>query len=156
MTTFVQVESAEDLQAIRDLFREYAAGLHIDLSFQNFDAELAELPGAYAPPTGRLILARIESEPAGCIALRAMEQTICEMKRLYVRSAFRGTGLGRRLVERIINEAQTAGHTKMRLDTLQTMAEARGLYRKLGFREISPYYHNPFMGTMFMELDLQF
>jgi GNAT superfamily N-acetyltransferase len=154
MATFIPVESAEDLLATRELFREYAAGLGVDLSFQHFDAERAELLGAYAPPTGRLILARVEAEPAGCIALRALEPAICEMKRLYVRPAFRGLGLGRQLVERIIAEAQTAGYAQMRLDTLPTMAEARRLCREVGFKEIPAYCYNPVPGTSFMELML--
>jgi len=145
---------AEDIGIVRRLFEEYAASLDIDLSFQGFQDELAGLPGEYAPPAGRLLLARQENEIAGCVALRRLEPVVCEMKRLYVRPSFRGLGAGGVLVERIIREARQAGYHRMRLDTLASMTAARHLYRRLGFREIAPYRNNPVGGTAFLELDL--
>jgi GNAT superfamily N-acetyltransferase len=139
---------------VKGLFQEYAESLGFDLEFQGFGKELAGLPGRYAPPAGRLLLATLEGDPAGCVALRPLERDVCEMKRLYVRPAFRGHGIGRILAWRIIEEAQSAGYRRMRLDTLPSMAAARRLYAELGFRPILPYYPNPVPDTVFLELDL--
>lgn len=147
--------SEADLDLIRALFREYAASLGVDLSFQDFEREVEELPGGYAEPAGRLLLARVGGTVAGCVALRALgDAGACEMKRLYVRDAHRGSGLGRVLTRAVIDEARRAGYARMRLDTLPSMAAARALYEKIGFRPIAPYRHNPIAGTAFLELDL--
>ena len=150
-----EVTSDKEIQQARGLFEEYAAGVGISLCFQNFDQELKNLPGDYAPPDGRLLLARENDELAGCIAMRKLEPGVCEMKRLFVRPAFRGRGLGRILVHSIINEARNLGYTHMRLDTLPgRMETAIALYQSLGFVEIAPYCENPVEGAKFMELDL--
>ena len=139
----------------RTLFEEYAASLGFSLCFQNFDQELKTLPGKYASPDGRLLLATENDELAGCIALRKLEPGVCEMKRLLVRPAFRSHGLGRVLVEKIIDEARMLGYTHMRLDTLPgLMDKAIALYRSFGFSEIGPYCENPVEGAKFMELEL--
>jgi ribosomal protein S18 acetylase RimI-like enzyme len=148
------VETPEDLDPIRELFIEYADSLGIDLGFQDFATELNTLPGAYARPTGRLLLARVGTELAGCVGLRSLAPGVCEMKRLYVRPAFRGQRLGQALAEAVIAEARQVGYTSMRLDTLPAMRDAQGLYRRLGFREIPAYRHNPVPGTVFLELKL--
>jgi GNAT superfamily N-acetyltransferase len=145
----------QDLDAARELFREYAASLGFDLEFQGFSEELATLPGSYAPPRGRLLLAWEGGVAAGCVALRPIERGICEMKRLYVRPGYRGAGLGRRLADRIVQEARDAGYGRMRLDTLPAMAGARALYQALGFRPIPPYRANPIEGAVFLELTLR-
>ena len=151
----VQVQSAEEVERARELFQEYAAWLNLDLCFQDFDKELAELPGDYVPPSGRLLLAIQDVQPAGCVALRQIDDGICEMKRLYVRPAYRGTGLGRTLTEAIIQAAREAGYSNMRLDTLPgRMDRALAMYRSLGFREIEPYYQTPVDEMVFMELRL--
>jgi GNAT superfamily N-acetyltransferase len=151
----VEGHVAERVPVVRELFREYSASLDVDLGFQDFDRELAALPGEYAPPGGRLLLAVDGAEPAGCVGLRPFEPGVCEMKRLYVRSAYRGTGLGRLLAERIVQAARDAGYRRMRLDTLPTMAAARTLYQSIGFVEIEAYRPNPVHGTTYFELALR-
>jgi putative acetyltransferase len=153
LTIVPAVDDARVLQA-RRLFEEYARSLGVDLGFQGFAEELATLPGNYAPPSGRLLLAFRGDEVAGCVALRQLEPAVCEMKRLYVRPAFRGLGLGRILAERMVQEARAAGYSRMRLDTLPSMAQARALYHQLGFVAIAPYRDNPVEGSAFLELDL--
>lgn len=143
-----------ELAAVRLLFGEYARSLGVDLDFQDFDAELAGLPGAYAPPRGALFLVTVHGEPAACAAMRPLDDGASEMKRLYVRSAFRGLGLGRRLARATIAAARAAGHRAIRLDTLPGMGEAQALYEALGFRDIPAYRHNPVPGTRYLELDL--
>ena len=151
----VQAESPAQIAYARELFLEYAQSLGFSLCFQSFDQELAGLPGDYAPPDGRLLLAKCAGQQAGCVALHKLESGICEMKRLYLRPAFRGKGLGRMLAERIIAEARAIGYRRMRLDTVEPiMKNAVALYRQLGFREIAPYRSNPIAGVMYMELDL--
>jgi len=140
---------------VRELFLEYQRWLGLDLCFQNFSAELAALPGDYAPPSGRLLLALHDARPAGCIALRRMDDATCEMKRLFVRPEFQSLKIGRTLAERVIAEARGIGYTHMRLDTLPMMTRAHALYAALGFREIPPYCHNPVPGAIYMELSLR-
>jgi ribosomal protein S18 acetylase RimI-like enzyme len=149
----VPATSEDHIATARRLFKEYEASLGIELTFQGFAEEVAGLPGAYAPPAGRLLLAT-GAEPAGCVALRPLGGGICEMKRLYVRPTARGARLGRRLAETVIREARAIGYARMRLDTLPSMKEAFALYQTLGFREIAPYYATPIVGTRFMELSL--
>ena len=153
--TLIQAQSTEEISGTRELFLEYAAGLGISLCFQNFDKELAELPGEYVPPGGRLFLALEEDQTAGCVALRRIGDGVSEMKRLYVRPRFRGTGLGRTLAETVIKAAREIGYRRMRLDTLPgKMDQAIAMYRALGFKEIEPYYDNPVESAVFMELEL--
>ena len=153
--------SAEDLDAVRELFREYVsapgweAGFHEYLALQAFDEELQSLPGAYRPPAGGLLLARVDGKPAGCVAMKALEPpSVCEMKRLYVGPAFRGHSLGRALVKAIVAEAAAAGYGRIRLDTLPSMDAAQRLYRALGFQVIPAYCENPVAGAVFMEREL--
>jgi GNAT superfamily N-acetyltransferase len=153
----VSIELVRDdamLGEARTLFEEYAKALGIDLGFQGFGEELATLPGACAPPHGRLLVARVNGTAVGCVAVRPLEPGICEMKRLYLRPGYRGSGIGRGLVEAVVREARVAGYRSMRLDTLETMALARTLYQTLGFRPTAPYRHNPLPGAEFLELDL--
>ncbi len=152
----VQVQSSEDIDLARELFAEYASGLGIDLCFQNFEKELAELPGEYVPPPGRLVLAfEGDHVVSGCVALRGLGDGVCEIKRLYVRPDFRGQGLGRQLTTAVIAAARQIGYQRMRLDTLPGQMDAAiAMYRSLGFQEIEAYYHNPVAGAKFMELSL--
>jgi len=159
-----QAESSAHIAQARELFLEYAQSLGFSLCFQNFDKELAELPGDYAPPEGRLLLAECAGRLAGCAALHKIHSAtadarsgfeFCEMKRLYLRPQFRGKGLGRMLAERIIAEARQIGYRRMRLDTVEpVMKDAVGMYRRLGFKEIAAYRENPQSGTLYMELEL--
>ena len=146
---------AASITACRNLFLEYQRGLGVSLCFQGFDAELAALPGDYAPPRGRLLIARQGEAVAGCVALRPLFHRDAEMKRLYVRPAHRGTGLGRLLAQRVISEARAIGYESLKLDTLPQMHSAQNLYAKLGFRETAPYNDNPIGGTRFLALDLR-
>ncbi len=150
-----QAETAADLDLIRRLFREYEKSIGIDLCFQNFESELASLPGDYAPPAGCLLLARVGNRPVGCVALRRIDREICEMKRLYIIPDYRGLGYGRLIVERVIGEAVSRGYAKMRLDTLPSMTEAIALYETLGFARIETYRFNPIPGAVYMEKNLQ-
>jgi len=153
--SIVPAESAQHFHQIRELFLEYWTSRKLSLAVFSFDCELAALPGEYARPAGRLLLASCEGEVAGCVALRQLEPQICEMKRLYVRDRFRGRGLGRILAETVIAEARSHGYRKMRLDTIApTMQEAVSLYKKLKFQDIPPYRHNPLEGVQYMELEL--
>jgi putative acetyltransferase len=146
------------VEATRAIFREYAASLDVDLCFQNFEGELAALPGEYAPPTGALLLALVDGRVAGCGALRALHDVdyanACEMKRLYVRPAFRGLGLGRLLAQALFDHALQAGYSTLLLDTLDDMEAARELYVSLGFEEIPPYYFNPIPGAHYLKAQL--
>jgi putative acetyltransferase len=152
----IQAPSEAEVREVRKLFEEYHEWLGLSLCFQNFDEELASLPGEYVPPSGRLLLATENDRVAGCIALRKLDDGICEMKRLYVRPDFRGTGLGRLLAESLIETAREIGYERMRLDTLPgKMDRAIAMYRRLGFKDIEPYYFNPVEGAAFMELDLR-
>lgn len=141
--------------AVRTLFAEYAQSLAFDLSFQDFERELAELPGEYTPPRGTLLLARAGDVPAGCVALRPLDDSTCEMKRLFVRPAYRRTGLGRRLAEEIVAAARASGYERVWLDTVPAMGAAHELYRSLGFVPIEPYRFNPVPGTSFLGLGLR-
>ena len=148
------VESPADVEVARSLIQEYADSLGVDLSFQDFAAEISGLPGAYAGPRGALLLGEVDGVVQGCVALRADNELIAELKRLYVRPAGRGHGLGRKLATHALGIAHRAGFRKVRLDTLPGMTEAQALYRTLGFREIPAYRHNPVPGTVFLEYDL--
>lgn len=155
MLEIIQAETPDQIAATRELFREYEAWLGLDLCFQGFEAELASLPGKYAMPDGRLLLAYSDDKLAGCIALRRLDDGICEMKRLYVRDAFRGHRIGVTLIERIMADARDIGYTKMRLDTYPPkMGKAVSLYEAHGFISIPPYYDNPHSDVLFMELTL--
>ena len=150
----VSAHTGDALQEARLLFAEYAASLGVDLEFQGFDDELRMLPGDYAPPPGRLLLAQWQDAPAGCIALRPLSNDMCEMKRLYARPEFRGLGIGRALAEAVIAAARDIGYARMRLDTLPSMRAAHAMYASFGFRDIEPYRYNPIAGAAFMELKL--
>jgi putative acetyltransferase len=150
-----QVETPSQIAQARELFLEYAKSLGFSLCFQNFDKELAGLPGDYAPPEGRLLLAQYEDQLAGCVALHKLDNEISEMKRLYLRPQFRGKGLGSALAQSIISEARQIGYQRMRLDTVEpVMKDAVAMYRKIGFSEIAPYCANPIAGALYMELEL--
>ena len=151
--SLLQAQSPIQIAQARELFLEYAKSLGFSLCFQNFDKELAGLPGDYAPPDGRLFLAEYNAQLAGCVALHKLAGEICEMKRLYLRPQFRGLRLGRALADRIIAEARQIGYKRMRLDTVEpVMKDAVAMYRKIGFREIEPYCENPIAGALYMEL----
>jgi ribosomal protein S18 acetylase RimI-like enzyme len=154
MIEIVQAASQQEIACVRELFREYEASLGVDLCFQDFERELAELPGKYTPPAGSLLIAREGDEAVGCVALRKLDDGIGEMKRLYLRPAFRGQGMGRTLALAIIAEARRIGYGRLRLDTLPMMREAQALYRSLGFQEIEPYIYNPIEGALYLELSL--
>lgn len=151
-------DSLEELQAARALFLDYQASLDVDLCFQGFQQELDTLPGDYAGPAGALLIAWVDGEAAGCCALRPLHNSdhlnACEMKRLFVRPAFRGFGLGRQLVDRVLTLARVAGYDTMLLDTLSDMEAARALYQESGFVEVAPYYHNPIPGAHYLKVDL--
>lgn len=143
------------IEEIKQLFIEYSQSLGVDLDFQNFETELNTLPGKYVPPAGALILALVDGRAAGCIALRKVDDDICEMKRLYVRNDYRGLGIGNKLISMIIEEASKLNYSYMRLDTLPTMRKAQELYKSYGFYDIEPYVYNPVIGTKFLELNLK-
>ena len=154
----VPAETPAQIDAVRTLFREYASGLGVDLCFQNFEEELAALPGPYAEPGGALLVALVDGQPAGCGALRPLPEAdhpnACEMKRLFVRRAFRRFGLGRLLAQQLLDLATRAGYSSVLLDTLDDMEAARGLYASLGFEEIPPYYYNPLPGAHYLKVEL--
>ena len=154
MISIKEATTADALLQARTLFKEYQAALGVDLGFQDFENELANLPGQYAAPGGRLLLASSDSRVAGCVALRPLSGDACEMKRLFVRPAFRAHGVGRMLAERAISEARSIGYRRMCLDTLPSMGRAQQLYEALGFREIEPYRYNPIAGTKYLGLNL--
>jgi putative acetyltransferase len=155
---FITPNAPAQLAATREIFTEYARQLGIDLCFQNFEAELADLPGEYSAPAGALLLALVDGEIAGCCGLRALDSVdypnAAEMKRLYVRKAFRGFGLGRQLAEAVLDAARMVGYHSVLLDTLDDMESARALYAELGFADIPPYYHNPLPGAHYLKVDL--
>lgn len=153
--TDIQIANDADIVEVQRLFREYAAWVGLDLSFQGFDRELAELPGDYVLPAGVLFVARVDGEVAGCVAAHQWRAGVCEMKRLFVRDGFRGSGCGRALVESIIGWARGAGYQSVLLDTLPAMEQAQRLYRGLGFHEVAPYRPNPVPGARFLELILE-
>lgn len=158
MIRLKHIGNACEMDLVRTLFREYQASIGVDLCFQGFEAELASLPGAYAAPGGRLLLAYVDDACAGCVALRPLKGgragQDCEMKRLYVRPDFRGRQISRRLVERVLQDAREIGYRRIVLDTMSSMRAAQALYRSLGFVEIAPYYTNPLPEITYMELDL--
>jgi len=151
IVAIVPADGPDDLAQVRALFLEYARCLNVSLCFQGFEEELAGLPGKYAPPGGALLLARVGGAVAGVVGLRPIGEGVCEMKRMYVRPEFRGTGAGRGLAERIVAIGRDAGYRAMRLDTLAHLTAARALYERLGFREIPAYYHNPLDGVLYYE-----
>jgi ribosomal protein S18 acetylase RimI-like enzyme len=155
MLEIIEAKTGEQIELARRLFREYETWIELALCFQNFDEEVVNLPGKYAAPEGRLFLAFADGKLAGSIALRKLEDGVCEMKRLFVKDEFRGQKIGIALIEKVIEEAQKIGYEKMRLDTFPPkMGKAVQLYESYGFREIPPYYENPYGDTLFMELDL--
>jgi len=154
MLKIIEAKSKEQIEIIRDMFKEYAEYLQIDLDFQNFNEELANLPGDYNSPFGSILLAYFNNNLAGCIALRKYTKKICEIKRLYVKQDYRGLKIGRKLTQEIINRARIIGYKSIRLDTLPTMKQAINLYLSLGFNEIKPYRYNPIEGARYFELKL--
>ena len=152
--TLHDVTTGADVEIVRELFLEYEKWLGISLCFQNFAQEVVSLPGDYAPPGGRLVLARYAGVPAGCIALRRLDPAVSEMKRLYLRADYRGRGFGLHLVMDCLAAARLLGYARLRLDTLPVMQEAISLYRALGFQEIAPYRDNPVPGALYLEIDL--
>lgn len=154
MIEIIPATTPSHFQTIRDLFREYEQFLQVDLCFQRFDEELASLPGSYAPPHGAMLLALAAGQAAGCVAMRSLAQGVCEMKRLYVRPAYLGQGIGRNLALTVIEQAGNAGYVRMRLDTLKKLQPALGLYAGLGFRPCPAYYENPLPGVVYLERDL--
>ncbi|MFY9732133.1 MAG: GNAT family N-acetyltransferase [Candidatus Acidiferrales bacterium] len=153
--TLTKAQTPADIIAVRELFIEYAAWIGFSLAYQNFDQELASLPGKYTGPTGLLLLARVDEAPAGCGAIRQLEPSVCEMKRLFVKPEFRGCGLGRKLAETLIGETREMSYSAMRLDTVaEKMGDAVRLYRALGFHEIPGYYSGARTGTLYFELRL--
>lgn len=153
-TEIMLAKSAEDYAQGKALIEEYAAALGVDLCFQNFSEEIADLEKIYGPPRGCLLLARNNGELAGCVAFRSKGETACEMKRLYIRPSYRGAGIGRRLAKTAIGHARQFGYSQMVLDTLPSMTEAQALYQSLGFREIESYYQNPLSGVRYLALDI--
>jgi putative acetyltransferase len=151
MIEIVQATTPSQIQTLRDLFREYEAFLQVDLCFQRFEEELAGLPGRYAPPQGALLLASVAGQAAGCVAMRALDGHVCEMKRLYVRPPYVRRGLGKKLARRVIEQARAAGYATMRLDTLEKLRPALSLYTGLGFQTCAPYYENPLPGVVYLE-----
>ena len=148
MLKIFSAETYKDLEHVESMFCEYADSLGFDLCFQNFEEELAGLPGEYAPPAGGLLLAEYDGRTTGCVALRKLSEHVCEMKRLYVKPQFRGLKIGRRLAEAIIDKARNIGYARMRLDTVPSMKAARALYLSPGFRDIEPYRYNPIEGMI--------
>ena len=155
MPKIIRSESGEELEQVRILFSEYMDSLDFDLGFQNFEEELANLPGDYVAPTGCILLAIYKGQSVGCVGLRKLSDGVCEMKRLFVREQFSGLGLGRALAEAVIEEARKIGYNNMRLDTVPSMKMARALYVSLGFKQTGPYRYNPIEGAVFMELRLR-
>lgn len=154
MFTIKEAVSETDIKSIRILFEEYGASLNFDLCFQSFDEELKNLPGEYAPPSGTLLIAAVNNIPIGCVALRKLDNEICEMKRLFVKNNYRGMNIGRALIEKLIEKAKSLGYKKMRLDTVPSMQKAQKLYCLTGFYVIDAYRENPIEGAMCMELVL--
>lgn len=152
---FRHITGQDMIEEVKQLFLEYAQSLKIDLAFQNFEEELKTLPGKYGPPNGVLILALVDGKEAGCVALHKISENICEMKRSYVRDCYRGLGIGRRLIDIIIEYASKMNYQYIRLDTLPSMKNAQFLYTSLGFYDIAPYVYNPIEGTRYMELKLK-
>lgn len=155
MAEIVEAKTKSRVASAKRLVKEYSASLGIDLGFESFDREMADFPGAYARPAGRLLLAIEKGDATGVVALRKLSENTCEMKRLYVRPDFRGKGIGRELATRVIQEARGIGYARMRLDTLSSLKEAVSLYKSLGFRRIAPYRFNPHEGVIYMELTLK-
>jgi len=155
MVKITQVHTVENISTAKALFQEYSGSLGFDLGFQSFEEELANFPGQYSPPAGRLYLAWYESQAVGCVGLRKFEKSVCEIKRLYVKPDFRGKQAGRELAKAAVEAAKTIGYEYIRLDTLPSMESAGRLYRSLGFKPVDPYRYNPFEGAVFMELNLK-